>query len=107
MTKNINLPLDMTVNEALQYADERTTGATYYKGKRDLEVVLWLLAEEVRRLRKLEAIADSQGTNGQEKNECKPSYKLSDLLAQSEPNAPIPEEVKSWITMKPVGKERY
>lgn len=35
----------------------------------------------------------------------KPSYKLSELLAQSDPNAPIPEDLKAWEEMKPVGSE--
>lgn len=52
MTKNNDLQPDMTVDEALQYADEQTMGATFYAGKRDLPVVLWLLSDEVRRLRK-------------------------------------------------------
>lgn len=35
----------------------------------------------------------------------KPSYKLADLLAQSDPNAPIPEDIKWLLEIKPVGKE--
>lgn len=35
----------------------------------------------------------------------KPKYKLSDLLAEMDPNAPIPEDIKAWMEMKPVGKE--
>jgi hypothetical protein len=35
----------------------------------------------------------------------KPSYKLSDLLAEMDPNAPVPEDIKAWMNMKPVGKE--
>lgn len=41
----------------------------------------------------------------QHKGDKKPSYKLSELLAQSDPNAPIPEEIKAWLSMKPVGRE--
>ncbi len=98
--------LEMTLDEALQYEVLHTSGATSYDGQRNLDVVLYLLAEEVRRLRKLDATADNQGKIAQGKNESKKSYKLADLLAQTEPDAPIPEDVKSWITMKPVGKER-
>jgi hypothetical protein len=74
MTENNKLQHEMTVDEALQYADERTMGATFYEGKRDLQVVFWLLAYEVRRLRKLEATADSQGKKVQGQDESKPSY---------------------------------
>lgn len=35
----------------------------------------------------------------------KPSYKLSDLMAEMDPNAPVPEDIKAWMNMKPVGKE--
>ena len=35
----------------------------------------------------------------------KPLYKLSDLLAESDPNALIPNDIKAWINLKPVGKE--
>lgn len=48
MTKNINLPLDMTVDEALQSADEETLGATFYAGKRDLLAALLVLTTEIR-----------------------------------------------------------
>lgn len=41
----------------------------------------------------------------QQKVDTKPSYKLSELLAQMDPNAPIPEDIKAWMSMKPVGKE--
>jgi hypothetical protein len=35
----------------------------------------------------------------------KPSYKLSELLAEMDPNEPVPEDIKAWMDMKPVGKE--
>jgi hypothetical protein len=53
MTEKIELKSSMTVDEALQYADDQTDGATFTEGKRDLEMVLALLAFEVRRLREL------------------------------------------------------
>lgn len=53
MAEKINSEANMTVDEALQYADDRTTGATFHDGQRDIEMVLAILAFEVRRLRKL------------------------------------------------------
>jgi len=41
----------------------------------------------------------------QQKVDTKPSYKLSELLAQMDPNAPVPGDIKAWMSMKPVGKE--
>lgn len=37
----------------------------------------------------------------------KPSYKLSELLAEMDPNEPVPEDIKAWMNMKPVGKEIF
>jgi hypothetical protein len=37
----------------------------------------------------------------------KPSYKLADLMAEMDPNAPVPEDIKAWMNMKPVGKEIF
>lgn len=51
MTENNNLPTEMTVDEALQYADEQTMGATFYAGKRDLQAVLLVLISEIRNRR--------------------------------------------------------
>lgn len=59
MTANNNLPPEMTVDEALQFAEEQTMGTTFYGGKRDSTVVLWLLANEVRQLRKLVLTTDN------------------------------------------------
>lgn len=39
------------------------------------------------------------------KTKKRPSYKLSDLLAEVDPNAPMPEDIKAWMEMKPVRKE--
>ena len=80
----------MTVDEALQYADDQISGATFYEGKRDIVVALALLALEVRRLRKF----------------TKPKYMLSELLAEMDTHAPIPEDLRAWMEMQPVGKER-
>ena len=91
MTEKIELKASMTVDEALQYADDQTDGATFTEGKRDLEMVLALLAFEVRRLRELK----------------KPKYKLSDLLAEMDMDATMPEDLKAWMEMQPVGKERW
>lgn len=84
-------PNEMTVEEALQYTDDLLSGVTYYAGKRDLKVAAGLLAAEVRRLRRLKATA---------------KYSLSDLLAQIKPDTPIPEDVKAWMEMLPMGKEK-
>lgn len=35
----------------------------------------------------------------------KPKYTLKELLAQCDPDAPEPEELKAWDNMKPVGRE--
>jgi antitoxin ChpS len=35
----------------------------------------------------------------------KPRYTLSELMAQCDPNAPVPEDMKAWDLMAPVGKE--
>ena len=43
--------------------------------------------------------------NSQPTVKTKPSYKLSDLLAEMDPNEPVPEDIKAWMNMKPVGKE--
>jgi hypothetical protein len=51
-----------------------------------------LLAAEVRRLRKL--------------NKATSKYSLSDLLAEMKPGTPIPEEVKAWMGIQSVGKEK-
>jgi hypothetical protein len=80
----------MTVDEALQYADVKIAGTIFYEGKSDIVVALALLASEVRRLRE----------------STKPKYKLSDLLAEMDTDAPIPEDLRAWMEMQPVGKER-
>lgn len=80
----------MNVDEALKYADDQIAGTTFYEGTCDIVVALALLASEVRRLRKF----------------TKPKYKLSDLLAERDTDAPIPEALRAWIEMQTVGKER-
>ncbi len=35
----------------------------------------------------------------------KKRYSLNDLLAQCDPKAPVPEDMKAWNEMPPVGKE--
>ena len=52
-----------------------------------------------------EAVTGHMVKEYQSKIDRMPSYKLADLLAQSDPNAPIPEDIRSWLEMKPVGKE--
>ncbi len=42
---------NMSVLEALAFADKSTTGATFYPGKHDAEAALAVLADEVRKLR--------------------------------------------------------
>ena len=41
----------MTVDDALNYADEWNRGMTFHEGSEGWRVVCWILAEEVRRLR--------------------------------------------------------
>lgn len=43
---------EKTIEDALDFADKLTEGATFYDGKWDVQVVLAMLADEVRRLRK-------------------------------------------------------
>lgn len=35
----------------------------------------------------------------------KPRYRLSTLLAQCDPNAPVPDDLRTWDTAPPVGRE--
>jgi len=35
----------------------------------------------------------------------KPRYSLDELLARCDPKAPVPEDMKTWSEMSPVGKE--
>lgn len=35
----------------------------------------------------------------------RPSYKLADLIAQCDKNAPVPADIQAWQDMKPVGNE--
>jgi len=91
MTGKTNPKANMTVEEALQYAENQVAGATFYEGRRDIVVALALLASEVRRLRKF----------------TKPKYKLSDLLAEVDMDAPMPEDLRAWMEMRLVGKERW
>lgn len=35
----------------------------------------------------------------------RPKYKLADLLAQCDPSAPMPQEIKDWDEAPAVGKE--
>jgi hypothetical protein len=37
----------------------------------------------------------------------KTRYTLNELLAQCDPSAPIPEDMKEWLSARPVGKEEY
>jgi hypothetical protein len=36
----------------------------------------------------------------------KPSYKLSDLIAQCDPDAPVPQDMIDWEKAAPVGLEQ-
>ena len=45
----------MTIAEALEFADEWSRGTTFYEGSQGWRVVCLLLAEEVRRLAQVEA----------------------------------------------------
>ena len=53
-----------------------------------------------------EAIATHGGKKDQQIVEAKPSYKRTDLLAQCDPNGDISDDIKLWMTMNPVGKEK-
>jgi len=46
------MKLKMTIDEALEFADEWSRGMTIYEGSQGWRVVCMLLAEEVRRLRR-------------------------------------------------------
>jgi antitoxin ChpS len=35
----------------------------------------------------------------------RPKYKLADLIAQCDPDAPVPEEAKEWLDAPSVGSE--
>lgn len=37
----------------------------------------------------------------------KPKYKLADLLAQCDKNAPPPEDLSAWDSSEPVGREVF
>lgn len=52
-----------------------------------------------------EASKGPGGEKSQPKVKTKPPYKLSELLAEMDPNAPGSEDIKAWMSMKPVGKE--
>lgn len=53
------MKLAMTVDEALDFADEWSRGITLHEGSQGWRVVCMLLAEEVRRMRgELQSIAD-------------------------------------------------
>lgn len=55
---------NMSVLEALAFADKSTIGATFYSGKHDAEAALAVLAGEVRKLREeLEAIKSASTTS--------------------------------------------
>ncbi|EKD40889.1 MAG: hypothetical protein ACD_74C00137G0007 [uncultured bacterium] len=56
------MKLKMTIAEALEFADEWSQGATFHEGSQGWRVVCMLLAEEVRRLHKIEAAL--AGKNG-------------------------------------------
>ena len=45
------MKLNMTINEALEFADEWSRGMTIHEGSQGWRVVCMLLAEEVRRMR--------------------------------------------------------
>jgi len=40
-----------------------------------------------------------------EAKEARPRYKLSELLAKCDPNAPLPEYDSAWLNTPPSGKE--
>lgn len=48
------MQIKMTVEEALEFADEWSKGATFHEGSQGWRVVCMLLAEEVRRLAEIE-----------------------------------------------------
>ena len=50
------MKLEMTIDEALEFADEWSKGLTLYEGAQGWRVVCMLLAEEVRRHRRGECI---------------------------------------------------
>ena len=52
-----------------------------------------------------EAISARGCEKKQQKAYTKPPYKVSDLMAECNPNAPYPEDIELWMNMKPVGKE--
>lgn len=35
----------------------------------------------------------------------RPKYKLSELVAECDLNAPVPDELRHWEAMEPVGRE--
>jgi alanine-alpha-ketoisovalerate/valine-pyruvate aminotransferase len=51
------MKLAMTIDEAMEFADEWSKGLTLYEGAQGWRVVCMLLAEEVRRQRGIEAAA--------------------------------------------------
>ena len=51
------MKLKMTIEEALEFADEWSRGMTLHEGSQGWRVVCLLLAEEVRRLTPVEAAA--------------------------------------------------
>lgn len=55
------MKLNMTIDEALEFADEWSKGLTLYEGAQGWRVVCMLLAEEVRRQRRGEFICQKCG----------------------------------------------
>lgn len=90
MTKNNSHEVEMTLVEALHFADEQIKDTSLSAGKRDSSVALRLLANEVRRLQKRQTS----------------KYKLSDLLREMDTDASLTEDLKAWLEMQPVGMER-
>lgn len=59
------MKLKMTVDEAIEFADEWARGLTLYEGAQGWRVVCLILAEEVRRLRSVtESLPLAQGSSG-------------------------------------------
>jgi hypothetical protein len=49
-SKGVNMKVKMTVDEALEFADEWMQGMSFYEGSQGWRVVCAILAAEVRRL---------------------------------------------------------
>lgn len=68
------MKLKMTVDEALEFADEWSRGMTIHEGSQGWRVVCMLLAEEVRKLRKGEFICHKCGIRKDGEHDCEPEF---------------------------------